>query len=60
MNVVVFVISSILFVGSFLLFGYAFAVGGGLPAIGMFAAGVLAVSASLAIPFHLLGRSEKY
>ncbi|MBN9607477.1 MAG: hypothetical protein J0G30_12785 [Actinomycetales bacterium] len=60
MNVFAFVVSAILFLGSFLLFGYAFAVGGGVLAITMFIGGVLAVSASLAIPFHILGRSSSY
>ncbi len=46
--------SLVLFVGGLLLFGYADAVVG--YEILMFVAGILAVSASMAIPAHLLKR----
>lgn len=61
-----FVVSAALFVGSFLLFGYAFEADAFFAGLGwtgfpfesvVFSAGIIAVVASLAIPFHLLGRS---
>lgn len=57
MNVILFVFCSILFVGSFLLFGFAFEFPAPIDQI-MFVGGILGVSASFAIPFHLLTRTD--
>lgn len=57
MKVVVFLVCLGIFLASFLLMGYAFAVPGPWNAI-LFGAGVLAVGVSLAIPFHLLERFD--
>ncbi len=57
MKMFAFLVAMALFVGSFLLFGYAFAVGDGVN-IALFSAGILAVSLSLVIPFHLLERFD--
>ena len=57
MKVFSFLVALALFVGSFLLFGYAFEVGPGWNTV-LFSAGVLAVAASLAIPFHLLEKFD--
>jgi hypothetical protein len=57
MKVFVFLVAFAFFVGGFLLFGYAFAVPeawGGL----VFFSGILAVVVSLAIPIHLLSRTD--
>jgi hypothetical protein len=57
MKVIVFLVALAFFVGSFLLFGYAFSV----PeewAGATFFGGILAVCVSLAIPFHLLERTD--
>jgi hypothetical protein len=56
-NVILFVFCSILFVGSFLLFGFAFEFPAPIDQI-MFVGGILGVSASFAIPFHLLTRTD--
>ena len=57
MKVFTFLVCLALFLGSFLLMGYAFAVPEPYGAI-MFFGGILAVFASLAIPFHLLERLD--
>lgn len=57
MKVLAFVISMGVFVGSFLLFGYAFAVGPGWNYL-LFSLGLVAISVSLAIPFHLLKKLD--
>ncbi len=57
MKVIVFLVALALFVGSFLLFGYAFSVPEAWASL-MFFSGVLAVVFSLAIPFHLLERTD--
>jgi len=57
MKVVAFVVSLILFVGGLALFGYAFDVPEGAH-IWVFAGGIAAVSLSLVLPFHLLGRFD--
>ena len=57
MKVFVFLVALVLFVASFGLFGYAFAVPGPWDSI-MFFGGILAVCAAFAIPFHLLGRTD--
>ena len=57
MKVFVFLVAFAFFVGAFLLFGAAFEVPeawGGL----VFFSGILAVVVSLAIPFHLLSRTD--
>ncbi|MFP7759961.1 hypothetical protein [Marisediminicola sp. LYQ134] len=56
MNVVAFVIAAILFVGGILLFGYAW---DGLAFDGiMFSAGLVAITGSIVIPFHILKRTD--
>ena len=57
MKVFAFLVALAFFVGSFFLFGYAFAVGPGWDTA-LFSAGILAVAASLAIPFHLLEKFD--
>jgi hypothetical protein len=57
MKLFAFLVSLGLFVGSFVLFGYAFALGEPLN-IGLFLAGILAVSVSLGIPIHLLEKFD--
>ncbi|MBI5161419.1 MAG: hypothetical protein HY996_08415 [Micrococcales bacterium] len=57
MKVVAFVVSMGIFVGSFLLFGYAFAVDQGWNYL-LFSLGLVAISVSLAIPFHLLDKLD--
>ena len=56
MNIAAFVIGSVLFVGGIVLFGYAWD-GTHFSAV-MFTAGLLAISASIAIPFHILKRAD--
>ncbi len=58
MKVFVFLVAFVLFLGSFALFGYAFTFDNGFWQAAMFFAGIVAVSLSLAIPFHLLQRTE--
>lgn len=57
MKIFAFLVCLGLFVGSFVLFGYAFAVGAGWDIV-LFSAGLLAVTASLMIPFHLLEKFD--
>ncbi len=57
MKVFAFLVSLALFLGGFALFGYAFTFGEDLHAVAFFG-GILAVSASLMIPFHLLERLD--
>ncbi|QNO38393.1 hypothetical protein H4J02_05100 [Protaetiibacter sp. SSC-01] len=56
MKVVVFVVAFAIFVASLFAFGYSFQFPDeqGLLAMALFLAGILGVSASFAIPFHLL------
>lgn len=58
MKVFGFLVCLVLFVASFALFALAFTFDSGLWQAATFFAGILAVSASLAIPFHLLQRTE--
>ncbi|MCU1550126.1 MAG: hypothetical protein JWR36_686 [Glaciihabitans sp.] len=58
MNGLAFVIAFILFVGGILLFGYAFDAGEQLRAI-VFVGGLVAITLSVAIPFHLLKRTDR-
>lgn len=57
MKVVVFLVSLILFVGGLAAFGYAFDVAPEFH-VPVFAGGIVAVSLSLMIPFHLLERTD--
>lgn len=50
-----FIIALVLFVGGIFLIGFSFSVAG-IPAL-LFIAGILAVSAALAIPVHLGNRA---
>jgi hypothetical protein len=56
MNGIAFIASLVLFVGGIALFGYAF------NAVGyetlVFSAGILAIVAAIAIPFHVLKRTD--
>lgn len=56
MNIVAFVLGAVLFLGGVVLFGYAWD-GSNFEGL-VFAAGILAVSASIALPFHLLKRVD--
>lgn len=60
MKVVVFLVAFAIFLASFLAFGYAFELGdvNALGAAALFFAGILGVSVSFAIPFHLLGATD--
>lgn len=57
MKVFVFLVALALFVGSFFLFGSAFSVPEAWAGLTFFS-GILAVAASLAIPFHLLASTD--
>ena len=57
MNILAYVVFAILFFGSWLLFGYAFVMPYPLN-FGMFLGGILLASASLMIPFHVLGKLD--
>lgn len=56
MNGIAFTASLILFVGGIVLFGYAFDTKG-LETF-MFVAGIAAIVASIAIPFHVVKRTD--
>lgn len=56
MNIVAFVIGAVLFVGGVVMFGYSF--DGTTFDPFLFAGGIIVVSASIAIPFHLLKRVD--
>ncbi|MCA1943174.1 MAG: hypothetical protein LDL15_06160 [Yonghaparkia sp.] len=58
MNIIAVVISIALFVSSFVLFAYAYAVPEEWAALTFFI-GIMAVTLSLAIPFHLMGHRER-
>jgi hypothetical protein len=57
MKIFAFLVCLGLFVGSLVLFGYAFAVGDGWNLV-LFFAGLLGVAVSLMIPFHLLEKFD--
>ena len=57
MKVFAFLVALAFFVGSFLLFGYSFAVEGAWQPV-LFYGGIAAVAISLAIPFHLLEKFD--
>jgi len=57
MNVLAFIIAFAIFVAGLVLFGFAFTVPS-FEAI-MFVGGVVLVSISIAIPFHVLGHGEQ-
>jgi hypothetical protein len=57
MKLFAFLVAFALFLGSFFLMGYAFAVEGIAQHL-MFGAGLIAVALSLAIPFHLLEKFD--
>lgn len=57
MKVFAFVISLGLFLGGLALFGFAFDLAGGWNTAA-FVAGIVAISVSLMIPFHLLERFD--
>ncbi|HEV7950233.1 MAG TPA: hypothetical protein VGP24_10740 [Glaciihabitans sp.] len=56
MNGIAFIASLVLFIGGIALFGYAF------EAVGfetlVFSAGIIAIVASIMIPFHVLKRTD--
>jgi cytochrome b subunit of formate dehydrogenase len=56
MNGIAFAASLVLFVGGIALFAYAFETPGFETA--MFVAGIAAIVAAIAIPFHVLKRTE--
>ncbi len=57
MNVFGFVIAFVIFLAGLVLFGFAFTVPS-FEAV-MFVGGVILISISLAIPFHILGHGEQ-
>jgi len=57
MNVIAFIVSLALFIGGFALFGYSFYAAEGFQGP-MFFAGILAVSAAIALPVHVLKRID--
>ncbi len=57
MKVFAFLVSIVLFLGGFVLFGYAFDLPEGLNTTA-FVGGIAAISVSLMIPFHLLERFD--
>lgn len=56
MNIVAFIIGAVLFIGGIVLFGYSW--DGSYFSWIMFSAGLVAISASVAIPFHVLKRVD--
>ncbi len=58
MNIFAVIVSLFLFLGSFVLFAYAFAVPEEFAALTFFI-GIMSASLSLAIPFSLLGHRER-
>ncbi len=58
MNLIAVIVSVALFLSSFVLFAYAYAVPEEWAALTFFI-GIMAVSLSLAIPFHILGHRER-
>jgi len=56
MNGIAFTVSLILFVGGIALFGYAFETAGFETV--MFVGGIAAIVASVAIPFHVMKRTD--
>lgn len=59
MRLFVFLVCAVLFVGSLVLFGYAFDFADGDPmAFVLFGGGILGVSLSVFIPFHLMGKQS--
>jgi hypothetical protein len=57
MNILAVVASVALFIASFLLFAYAFAVPEEFAAVTFFT-GIMSVTLSMAIPFSILGRRD--
>jgi len=57
MKVVIFLVSLVLFVASFVAFGYAFTFDG-WTAAAVFGGGIVLVSVAYAIPFHLLEKFD--
>lgn len=58
MNIFAVIVSLFLFVSSFVLFAYAFAVPEEFAALTFFI-GILSVTLSIAIPFNFLGHRER-
>ncbi len=58
MNILAVIVSLFLFVSSFLLFAYAFAVPEEFAAI-VFFIGIMSASLSIAIPFNIMGHRER-
>ncbi|MCU1406609.1 MAG: putative rane protein [Glaciihabitans sp.] len=56
MNGIAFTVSLVLFVGGIALFGYAFETAGFETA--MFVGGIAAICIAIAIPFHVLKRTD--
>ncbi len=54
MNFVSFLVGAVLFLGGIVLFGYGW--DGTVFHVPLFVAGLIAISASIVIPFHLLKR----
>ena len=57
MKVAVFLVSLVLFLGSFVAFGYAFSYDG-WTAVAVFGGGILLASIAYAVPFHLLEKFD--
>lgn len=57
MNIIAVAVSIFLFVSSFVLFAYAFAVPEQFAAI-VFFIGIMSATLALVIPFHLMGRRD--
>ena len=57
MNIIAVAVSIFLFVSSFVLFSYAYAVPEEFAAL-VFFTGIMSASLALAIPFHLMGRRD--
>lgn len=56
MNILAFIVGATLFVGGIVLFGYSW--DGTVFSAPVFAAGLIAITASIAIPFHILKRVD--
>lgn len=56
MNILAFIVGAVLFVGGIVLFGYGWDGTEFHPAV--FVAGLLAITSSIVIPFHILKRID--
>lgn len=56
MTILAFIVGAVLFVGGIAMFGYSW--DGTVFSVPLFVAGLIAIAASIAIPFHILKRVD--